>query len=95
MKRIYRMSKSKKLREEMLAQLDKTRAQFEKEYPDLLKKARIAIFAEDYKTTLSQEKLDEEVIDRKKTIEVILKYASSQTGAKKEKLKKELMKFLN
>lgn len=93
MKRIYRQRTSQKLREDTLAQLQKTRAHFENQYPELLEKARSAIAAAPEASQQNQD-MDQR-IDRQKTLEVIMKYAATQCGQQQDDLKKELLKFLN
>ncbi len=65
MKRIYRKRKSKKLREDTLEQVQKTRAHFEDEYPELLEKARKAL-EQSAQAPETESADDDETIDRKK-----------------------------
>ncbi|MCB1722045.1 MAG: hypothetical protein KDI11_09840 [Alphaproteobacteria bacterium] len=95
MKRIYHKRKSKKLREDTLQQLQKTRTHFEEEYPELLEKARKALKQTGQTPKSEGVNIADETVDRKKTLEVILKYASTRTGKQKDNLKQELSKFLN
>ncbi|MCB9982132.1 MAG: hypothetical protein H6861_00440 [Rhodospirillales bacterium] len=91
MKRIIRKRKSNKLREQTLEQVNKTRQQFDEQYPELMEKARKAIA----EPSDGKQPEASEQVDRKKTLEVVLKYAALQTSAQKDNLKKELLKFLN
>ena len=100
MKRVYRKRKAKKIRDSALEQLRETRAHIERTNPDLLESVRKIIEraarSDDKKgPEVEAEALPNEMIyiDRKKNLDVILKYAASRPDP--TLIKEELKKFLN
>jgi len=102
MKRIKDKRKSEKLRADALKELRKTRAHLEKEHPALMEAMRQLVekAGEVEKTPLKTEEVNQDTeeddmvnIDRKKNLEVILKYAALNPEA--GDLKKHLKDFLH
>ena len=103
MKRIKDKRKTEKLRKDAMKELRKTRAHFEKEHPALLEAMR-QLVAKVKKVEEKQSKTEEitkqadpdemVVIDRKKNLEAVLKYAALNPGTSGD-LKKHLKGLLN
>ncbi len=103
MKRIKDKRKTEQLRKDALKELRKTRAHLEKEHPELMKAMRQLVekAGEAEKKPVSEKKnlvkdiQDEDtvIIDRKKNLETILKYAALKPGS--DDLKKQLKDLLH
>lgn len=100
MKRIIKKRKTRKIREDALKQLRETKAKLQKDHPDLwaavkklVEKTGAAEAAFPDAKTAPVQGNETEVVDKEKTMEIILKYAAKNPDAKS--IKDELKKFLN
>lgn len=100
-------NKTPELREKTLKQLQNARAQLQKEHPETfaaLQKLALMVAEKqpdkaaprvETKKSKQPPKQETQAVDRKKNLEIILKYAASNPGVDLGELKEEIKRFLH
>ncbi len=92
-------NRKKAIQDKVLAQMRKTRAEIEKDHPQLFKALRMLVSQAHTDQTpekkLQPKPAEEETvaIDRQKNLEAVIKYAALNPGS--EKLRAQLKEFIN
>ncbi|GJL84493.1 MAG: hypothetical protein DHS20C02_02680 [Micavibrio sp.] len=80
MKRIYRKKEKKQVREKALEQFRETRKKLEGEHPELLGSLRDKILESEQSLNMSNEDSESIAIDRKKNMDIVLRFLEMNPG---------------